>query len=175
MDSFTPSQSPYQRNFESLLDPRIRPTVLALVNKGHLPCSSCQGHKLYKPRYIVLCFSSSEEREQFYQTIIRKWESFLFYTERHNTLAFERINETIFHYQSRENEILGYNQLFLKNYESYCFLRINIGLCFYNPKNISFFRLTLKKIFYSSFNFVFREALTRLLTFRIKNMPNSYT
>lgn len=175
MDNFVVSKSPYSQDFESFLDPAIKQLVLSLVDKGYMPCYSCEGHKLYKPRYVIVGFGSGEARETFSNLIIKKWERTLFSIERLDSLTIEKIEGQSFTHQTAEEEIRGFNQLFIRNYERYCFLKINIGLTIYiyNDEMGSFreeLKLKTKKLFVGCFNFIVRGILTALLTSRIQRL-----
>lgn len=158
--------SPFLSLFDEYIDIKIRDLVLTFVKKGYLPVSSCQGHQLIKPRYIDLAFGNPEQRSLFLQHCEQfKSKSAVSYTKS-ETLSTEIAEGRLVTWQSRESEINGLNQLFLRSYTEYCFLRIIIGKVLADqPSNLPFrmeLKLHMKMIYVGVHNFIFRERATLL-------------
>jgi len=65
------SVSPYSKVFLDNIEEKIQELIMALVKKGYLPISSCQGHSLDEERHIQLCFKSHEEIDKFKKEITK--------------------------------------------------------------------------------------------------------
>ncbi len=158
--------SPYSKNLSEYIDNEIRELVLLFLAKGYLTVSSCQGHHPWQARYIILAFGKSEHRDSFVE-ILRSFESYnLFILKKMETTSIETIDQETTHWQSRQNEVEGFNQMFMRTYDEYFFLRITIGKSVIqtNLKNQSYiFRvyLDLKSILYGFHNFFFRNRSTK--------------
>ena len=162
-------------NFANYIDPKIRNLVLDFINAGYLPISSCEGHGLFEPRYIVLAFTDLTARGDFIKTIESlqgqiQWQEF-------ETCTYEVINGIRYEYGSIANEIKGLNYIFSRKECFYCFLKIIIGREVSSdkegeetfPKKIRFSWLLHKAALY---NFIFRERITYNLKQLIKNIKN---
>lgn len=169
MYDLKPAQSPYSQDFESILDPDIRNLVLTLLRKGYLPCYSCQGHALSKPRYFVLAFGSNQSRQEFLQKVFLGKHSTAYPYQELETLSSETIKGEVIDHVTREQEILGLNQLFFKNYEAYCFLRIHIGLVI-DYKQMGSMEFIARQIHVVIYNFLFRQILTHKLLDKIEKL-----
>lgn len=153
MNSFTPPNNPYSKGFETCLDDGIREIVLILVEKGYLPCSSCEGHSMLQPRFITLCFNSNELREN------TKTAFSMFPTESLDTLSIEKYENLTIVHQSLEDEVKGFNHVFGRNFEKYWFLRIYIG-AYTHIEDEHWISIKLKQLRVIIFNFLFRNFLT---------------
>lgn len=153
--SLNPPQSPYSKGFEDCLDPKMKKIVMTLVRKGYLPSSSCQGHSLLEPRYVVLCFGSRESRLQFKDL----FPGFL--TKESDSVAQEKIEDQVFRHQSRQEEIQGFNLLFLRNFEQYWFLRIYLGAYVDIAEDESWIAVKGKQVLTVLLNLCFRPIHTK--------------
>lgn len=161
--SLDPPQSPYSKGFEDCLDPKMKKIVLTLVNKGLLPSSSCQGHSLLEPRYVVLCFGSQSERNDFKNSLPG------FFTRESDTQSKEVIDDQEFVHQSREDEIRGFNYLFVRNYEQYWFLRIYLGAFVEIGKDEPWFLVKGKQLITILLNLCLRELHTKYFLKRLNH------
>lgn len=166
MYNFTPSQSPYSEDFESILDPDIRDLVMALLQSGCLPCYSCQGHGLHKPRYVILAFGSDESRQDFLKEIFPSGNQFGYTILKRSTLSTEVIKGQVVTHQTHESEIQGLNNLFLRNYEEYVFLKISIGMAVSKNKQ-GLIQFKIEQYLMIGFNLIFRNWLTKNLVRKI--------
>lgn len=153
--SLNPSQSPYSKGFEDCLDPKIKKIVVTLVGKGYLPSASCEGHSLLEPRYVVLCFGSKESRLQFKNSFTG------FLTKESDSVSTEKIDDQVFRHQSREEEIQGFNHLFLRNFERYWFLRVYLGAYVDIDEDEGWFSVKGKQLLTVLLNFSLRTLHTK--------------
>ena len=61
--------SPYSPNIINNIEPGISNIVIALINKGYLTCSSCQGHPDRKYRFVTIAFNTEQQLLRFKQNI----------------------------------------------------------------------------------------------------------
>ena len=89
--------SPYSKEFEKNLEPKVKDSILMLRDKGYLTLSSCQGHCLNSKRYITLAFYSKERAEQFVEELNIPRFNYLYFkpTEYMNTSYVVENNKII--------------------------------------------------------------------------------
>jgi hypothetical protein len=159
--------SPYAKNLSEFIDTEIHDLVMIFLAKGYLTVSSCQGHHPWQARYIILAFGKTEHRESLIHILQTFKTKPLLTLEKMETTSIESIDQNTTHWQTRENEVKGFNQMFMRTYNEYFFLRITIGKSVIqkNLENQSYlFRiyLDLKSTFYGFHNFFFRNRSTKL-------------
>lgn len=161
-----------KKDFIEYVDVKIRDLVQDFVKAGYLPISSCEGHSLFLPRYVVLAFTSIDTRNDFIKKIEKFKDQILF--QEIETCTYEVINGVRYEYGTIANEIKGLNFIFAKQESFYCFLRITIGRGVSSDKEgeeniykkIRFSFLLHKTAIY---NFLFRESIMHRLSLLLKS------
>ena len=131
------SVSPRMPEFETQVEPLIYPTVKALVDKGYMTISSCQGHP--KRTHIKLGFGNKESRSEFIEIMKKSKIPTMYFIETEACINmemdldetkdnkkvrradFEEVSEQIILMNAR-----NFNMQFKKNYEQWFFLDMNL-------------------------------------------------
>lgn len=175
------SVSPFQKNFLAYIDPKLRQSIENFIEKGYLPTYSCEGHYLRKYRHIDLAFGEQHHLEEFVRCTQNFRSRFWLKLEPFETTVFEVINGKLKIWQTFEDEINGFNKLFMRNYDKYFFLRIYIGKRapdYSDPKYENFFeqlKLDLQEKYAVIYNFLFREFATKLFEKDIRDRCARFT
>lgn len=129
--------SPYNPSFLSYIDNKMKPLLSALIAKGYLPYSHCEGHTIKDRTFFTVAFgkegSAQKFRKEIYDTgLVHRARSIT--CDEHRDLRFETIddeNETI--YGLREKATLGHdervkwlNQIFGRNERNYFLTEVEV-------------------------------------------------
>ena len=128
--------SPYSSRFHTQIEAGVWPIVEALIQKGYLTCSSCEGHTWDTRARISLVFPTIESAQEFINQLkMPLWEmkiktSRKIYNYENNLkttvdiLNQQELKKTVF---------VHYNQIFQRNYTEYYYVDMYLPkYCGYN-------------------------------------------
>lgn len=125
--------SPYHAEFRSQIEDGVWPVVEALVEKGYLPISSCEGHG-GSQLYVTLAFGIEEFALELRHLLQAQRIPGLFVAVREHYFNMRaqssRASETIefkkLSAMDTDREAQGANALFHRQYDSYVFLELGL-------------------------------------------------
>ena len=133
------SVSPFDNNFDNEVEKGVLPHCHALIRKGYLPISSCEGHftkKHHMPFYVMLAVGGKNKLDRIYD-IINKTKhipgiSYKIKEQQANVKGelLERVDYTL----EKEQEYAELNRLFMRNHLEYNYLWIGL---FQSDKKLS--------------------------------------
>ena len=133
------SVSPFDNNFDNEVEKGVLPHCHALIRKGYLPISSCEGHftkKHHMPFYIMLAVGGKNKLDRIYD-IINKTKhipgiSYKIKEQQANVRGelLERVNYSL----DKAEEYAELNRLFMRNHLEYNYLWIGL---FQSDKKLS--------------------------------------
>ena len=128
--------SPYAKNFWANVEPKIEPLVRALKAKRYLTYSSCQGHCKSSRRYVGIAFADTKSREDFCRAIeaaripgvyLNRIETIVNQAIYRDSDGVVRVERSLNREQpDKENEAIGFNFAFGRDYDNYCFVELII-------------------------------------------------
>tara|TARA_B100000902_G_scaffold154661_1_gene151107 strand:+ start:1935 stop:2510 length:576 start_codon:yes stop_codon:yes gene_type:complete len=133
------SVSPFDNNFDNEVEKGVLPHCHALIRKGYLPISSCEGHftkKHHMPFYVMLAVGGKNKLDRIYD-IINKTKhipgiSYKIKEQQANVRGelLERVNYSL----DKAEEYAELNRLFMRNHLEYNYLWIGL---FQSDKKLS--------------------------------------
>ena len=133
------SVSPFDKNFDNEVEKGVLPHCHALIRKGYLPISSCEGHftkKHHMPFYVMLAVGGKNKLDRIYD-IINKTKhipgiSYKIKEQQANVRGelLERVNYSL----DKAEEYAELNRLFMRNHLEYNYLWIGL---FQSDKKLS--------------------------------------
>lgn len=143
------SVSPFDNNFDNEVEKGVLPHCHALIRKGYLPISSCEGHftkKHHMPFYVMLAVGGKNKLDRIYD-IINKTKhipgiSYKIKEQQANVRGelLERVNYSL----DKAEEYAELNRLFMRNHLEYNYLWIGL---FQSDKKLS--ERILRKLMFS--------------------------
>ena len=125
------SVSPFDKNFDNEVEKGVLPHCHALIRKGYLPISSCEGHftkKHHMPFYVMLAVGGKNKLDRIYD-IINKTKhipgiSYKIKEQQANVRGelLERVNYSL----DKAEEYAELNRLFMRNHLEYNYLWIGL-------------------------------------------------
>lgn len=125
--------SPYHSEFRSQIEDGVWPVVEALIEKGHLPISSCEGHG-GSQLYVTLAFGVEEFARELHDLLTAQRIPGLFVAIREhyfNMRAQSSLGPEAIEFKKSSSidatlEVQGANALFHRQYDSYVFLEFGL-------------------------------------------------
>lgn len=143
------SVSPFDNNFDNEVEKGVLPHCHALIRKGYLPISSCEGHftkKHHMPFYVMLAVGGKNKLDRIYD-IINKTKhipgiSYKIKEQQANVRGelLERVNYSL----DKAEEYAELNRLFMRNHLEYNYLWIGL---FQSDKKLS--EIILRRLMFS--------------------------
>jgi hypothetical protein len=182
--------SPYSPFIYDNIEPGVIDLIKVLHNKGYLTSDSCQGHEDSHYRFVMLCFNTRDQLEDFKQNI----ESFnlpiqfqdniinkdnspssigygLVYDQLSVTKRLDRKDFKMIPY-SYEDAVKYFNLMFIRDYTEYHLLKVSI--C----SNLTYKERTFKRAYMAVYYFFlykfFRDYYTRKLTDKVSKYLPEY-
>jgi hypothetical protein len=123
------SVSPYNPKFLTQLEPGIAPVVMAVVERGYLPVSSCEGHSIsFSFPYVMVAFGQEDSARAFEDHFRHvPWVT----TERASTVAnvfqdqkrYQRLDPLL---HTAKAEYDDMNRMFNRSYDRYWYVTVKL-------------------------------------------------
>lgn len=145
--------SPYHDEFRTQIEDGVWPIVQALVEKGYLPISSCEGHG-GSQLYVTLAFGVEEFAQELRALLEAQPIPALFVTvkehyfnmQARSAKSSEKIEFKKFSKIDADLEVQGTNALFHRQYESYVFLEFGLFKNSSAGSDMSFWAFTWRRL-----------------------------
>jgi len=122
--------SPYDKEFFDELEPGVRPHIKALLDKGYLPISSCEGHYYDKQNmnwYVMLALGGNDIDIRMHNIVHRiQHIPGLYFETRKKVNNTNQSLRKVLELEDKKAEVEYMNKLFLKNYNHYEYLYIGL-------------------------------------------------
>lgn len=119
----------FEKEFILNIEYDVRKNVIALLDRGYLPFSSCQGHGIFGRGHIVVAFFDGEQCHLFAQNILRHSKC------KNISIEFKTMDD--YHNTAPVSGFVNHlNALYKRNYENYYFVEISLGKNIECPLNL---------------------------------------
>lgn len=133
--------SPLHPEFDSQIEPAVRPLIYAFLSQGYHPVLSCDGHSLIDNPFITLGFDSVAKRSAF-RRWFADWPLFSIDDDYNGRLPANADNIS--------SELDYFNYMFCTNYTEVCFCTVEFRSEFFGMlTNITYFKRLLLQYYAS--------------------------
>tara|TARA_Y100001951_G_C11136367_1_gene181058 strand:- start:39 stop:611 length:573 start_codon:yes stop_codon:yes gene_type:complete len=148
------SVSPFDKEYDNEVEPGVLQHCKALVRKGYLPLSSCEGHygnKHYLNWYVMIAVPGKNRIERIFDVIqkLKDVPGIFFKVKEQVANVNGQIGVRVEQPMEREAEYNELNRLFMRNHTAYSFLYFGLfkdNNIWSHIKRLILFRYSKRKI-----------------------------